>query len=367
MSEYTDSAGGSCKSGRDKNTQAILASKGKILNTSEKSIAKLMKDKEVHDLVTSLGTGIGNEFNADKLDYHKIILLSDADVDGKHIDSLLVGFFWTHMRELIERGHLYLAKPPLFKLSKRDKTLGYAENNKELAKKLYSFISKNITEIEVSDLSGEFYQLDTKSHFKVFEYLMQYRDLLAVLETNTGIPKKLLEEAFLYYFDKDEMKESLAGIFQEVSPNFFKNNGDTFISFYDGDYIEINLDDALCERIIDFNNSVADMIDKLPFKIDGILSLNINYKKHSFSMLNTEIADFLHSESTRDIDVNYLKGLGELDPEQLWETTLDPAKRTLVQLTMNNFEECNDAIELTLYSKNADLRKVKIQEFIDSE
>ncbi|WP_430231797.1 DNA topoisomerase (ATP-hydrolyzing) subunit B [Nitrosomonas communis] len=329
-----DSAGGSAKQGRDRKFQAIMPLKGKILNVEKSRFDKLISSQEIISLITALGTGIGkDEFNPDKLRYHRIIIMTDADVDGSHIRTLLLTFFYRQMPELIERGHIYIAQPPLYKI-KNGKEERYVKDDYELKQYMLGLA---LTKAELyahenkPPLTGE-----TLANI-AREYLLAE----AVIERMSRFIDRNVLYALLKHPNIDLSNEiaalnsaaSLASLlhnievtaeFNDVSEHFRLKiihvyHGNVQISYLDQDFVQSS----------DFLQ-----IQKTAQVLDGLIGENAIIKrgeeKQSVKEFK-EVLDWLLEEAKKGVNIQRYKGLGEMNPEQLWETTMDPVNRCLLR------------------------------------
>ncbi|MCG7991477.1 MAG: DNA topoisomerase (ATP-hydrolyzing) subunit B [Candidatus Thiodiazotropha lotti] len=344
-----DSAGGSAKQGRDRKFQAILPLKGKILNVEKARFDKMLSSAEVGTLITALGCGIGREeFNPDKLRYHRIIIMTDADVDGAHIRTLLLTFFYRQMPELIDRGHVYIAQPPLYKV-KKGKQEQYLKDDQDLNNYFLQSALDNAALIVTSGappLSGE--SLETMA-----------RSFLAVMASIGRLSLRydgdLLEK--LIYMPKldEQMIEDKSGIESWIKELESRLNTDLGISesctlaLLD----ENNVGDAGLlltrkvhgignEKVIpfDFFNSVEyRKIVELGSQLSGLLSddavIKRGEKEQPVSSFKQAL-DWLMDDAKRGQHVQRYKGLGEMNPEQLWETTMNADSRRLLQVSIED-------------------------------
>ncbi len=310
-----DSAGGSAKQGRDRYFQAILPLRGKILNTQKSSDAKALSSEEIKNIITALGTGIGKDFDADKVRYKKIIIMTDADVDGSHIQTLIMTFFFNHLRELIERGYLYIAQPPLYRY-KKGKVEKYLKDDKELNEFL---IEQGINYIDIEGVGKP----ELKELLKNAAY---YKLLLEKLTHRFNIPEVirfLIENGNI-----DEMEE------------YLKKFGFNIVSKHDNHYYiqtnrgleEITIDDKL------LNHPLFIEAKKVYEKLKEYKDL---VKGDYLELLNEVI-----EKARKGAHIQRYKGLGEMNPEQLWDTTMDPENRTLIQVTLEDAENAAKQFEL---------------------
>jgi len=333
-----DSAGGSAKQGRDRRFQAILPLRGKILNVEKTRIDKILNSQEIRTLISALGTGIGEDFDINKLRYHKIIVMTDADVDGLHIRTLLLTFFYRRMQEIIKRGHLYIALPPLFRIAKGKKEEFYVEDEKSLQRLLIEQASKNII---VTDQKNSL-KLEKQALKNYLTNAFIYHSFMEEL-VKQGYPEILIENLILFGIKE----KTLLGDQKAVS----------------------QLRDFLVEKGIKERNTIKDKetgFYTIEVSINGHLSLvdsnlvnSFDYQK-CFSlrkklMLNSSPPYFIHKngqeikvesekllwltileEVKKGYVIQRYKGLGEMNPEQLWETTMNPKKRVLLQVTIQN-------------------------------
>jgi DNA gyrase subunit B len=350
-----DSAGGSAKSGRDRRFQAILPIRGKILNVEKARLEKVLQNTEVGTMVAALGCGIGKDnFNIEKLRYHKVIIMTDADVDGSHIRTLLLTFFYRHMPALVENNFVYIAQPPLFRVS-RKKTSRYIHSEREM--------DDYLLELGLSDLvlklPGKEEGLKPEEAKKlVFNILniesfisriekkgVPFREFLALRNDKGELPRFQLnlvdgprfaysEDEFIALRQTEEEKqkqrhqETLASIPEaEITPEMrtFKPGRIHFMELYEeGGFEEIQL--PLDPYGLTVNNYLI---------AEGAVleALGDHDKKETFYTLR-DLIEFLRVNGRKGIEIQRYKGLGEMNADQLWETTMDPVKRTLVQVTI---------------------------------
>ena len=351
-----DSAGGSAKQGRDRKNQAILPLKGKILNVEKARFDKMLGHSEIKSLITALGTGIGKEdFDTSKLRYHKIILMTDADVDGSHIRTLLLTFFYRQMAELVEKGHVYIAQPPLFKV-KRGKKEEYIKDEgsmirylmrmatadmtvksagakeaiegKELARSLEKMVDfKNYCERAARRIGGDIHLLNTlleafggkkgvlRREGTTLRKIFQDNDLMARIE---GV---LAEAGFKTELSSDEEH----GLWEiETTTNSGVNlsidwNFASFVEFQKAVELYTLLEDKLAAPFVTGENGTKEEIPTRDALLEKVLAA-----------------------AKKDLSIQRYKGLGEMNPEQLWETTMNPEKRTLLQVRIDDAVETDE-------------------------
>ncbi len=320
-----DSAGGSAKQGRDRNFQAILPLRGKILNVEKARPEKMLLHEEIVALITAIGTGLGEDFNHEKLRYHRVIIMTDADVDGAHIRTLLLTFFFRNMPELIGGGNLYIAQPPLYKVSRgRTSKWIYSDNdlNKWISDKVYSNFSIIHTEDSKEIKGASIAKFMT--NIKAFTELSEIGKIL-----------NLSEEEFLNLasknigsFDKEEVKEE-----EIIQPDLFEagleENENTLA------LNEIN------EKITSNNHPSIIKAQKIYPEIKKYLSGTFSIKKNDELIeenlaWNKVISTLEANGDKTGFNIQRYKGLGEMNPDQLWDTTMDPENRVMLQVSAND-------------------------------
>jgi DNA gyrase subunit B len=352
-----DSAGGSAKQGRDRRTQAILPLKGKILNVEKARYDKMLGHSEIRTMITALGTGIGkNDFDISKLRYHRIILMCDADVDGSHIRTLLLTFFYRQMPELIERGHIYIAQPPLFKI-KKGKSEQYMNNETELAKFLMKKATENVT-IKIQATGVEFKGAELRKALEKLADLSNYLDKLerrlhdrklaeAMVDGFAGTGGALASREGLKLhgvFEKEELLQKVAAALEkvgyetvieadeehgtyEIVINHARSNGRTLIDWELATHVEFQKAVQLYSDLKDFSRP--------PFVIvDNGNSTTVDSRG--------ALLELTMGAARKDLTIQRYKGLGEMNPEQLWETTLHPEKRVILSVQINDAVETDE-------------------------
>lgn len=334
-----DSAGGSAKQGRDRKFQAILPLKGKILNVEKARFEKLIASQEIATLITVLGTGIGkDEYNADKLRYHRIIIMTDADVDGSHIRTLLLTFFYRQMPELVERGHIYIAQPPLYKI-KQGKEERYLKDDQEM--KIYMLKAalnnavlypeagaKPIQSQALEEISNQYFLaeavIDRLARFTAPEAshaLLALPTLFIDDDKQAQKSAKLLEEAcganIKIAVEKDEIGENRLKLEKLYHGNYSISYMDQ--DFFKGsDYIQIRQAAEI----------LGGLIKQSAYIVRG-------EQKRAVTSFKQAI-EWLLEEAKKGVNIQRYKGLGEMNPDQLWETTMDIKNRILLRVRIED-------------------------------
>lgn len=342
-----DSAGGSAKQARDRNFQAILPLKGKIINVEKARLHKVLSNDEIRAMITALGTGIGEEFNLAKLRYSRIVIMTDADVDGAHIRTLLLTFFYRFFPALIEQGHCYIACPPLYKVKKGQKET-YLFSEEALDEYL---LDRGIERIGLIHMDKEYSQEKIQ---EIFSLVKEIFKLLKKLEK-----KRISRQEFIQIYKKGEIP------LYKVS-----GHGNQDIYLYSEremkKYLEANPDNSGIKDIWEISEAVK-IIKKLegeeifstqnssegsnPYKI-----LDKEKNQQYFANNFLEVLEKTKEIGGKGIDLQRYKGLGEMNPEQLWETTMDPQKRILYQIKMGDAIEA-DRIFTALMGEKVQPRK----------
>ena len=351
-----DSAGGSAKQGRMRATQAILPLKGKILNVERARFDRMLSSAEIGTLITAMGTGIGaEEFNIDKLRYHKIVIMTDADVDGSHIRTLLLTFFYRQMPEIINRGYLYIAQPPLYRISK-GKMEKYLLDDREFDSYL---INQAVDSATLTLNHGE--AVRGEALRKLIEQARTLNASLQTLSNHVG-SRSIVEQAALggafilaNLASPEKGQETatrIAARLDAASPET-KNNpslrwkGDFTID--DGFVFSRVLRGVPEKFAIDRDLLKSGEARKIEAQSDTIATTYANPATLAFNEGNPipvngpmELIESVLTQGRKGLTVQRYKGLGEMNPEQLWETTLDPARRTLVQVKVKQAEQAEE-------------------------
>lgn len=323
-----DSAGGSAKMGRDRVFQAILPLKGKILNVEKARLDKILKSEEITNMITAMGCGIGDEFNEEKLRYHKIIIMTDADVDGSHIQTLLLTFFFRHFRAVIEKGYLYLAQPPLYRYKKGKKEIYFKDD-----RIMNDFLIENGIELIENQEVG---QNDLISYFKMVDH---YRGSLEALKRRYALVdliRYFIENPDIIGLDTSNMYLKIEEFLINIGNNILtKTIDEKFIHLF------VQTKDGMEELIIDDEFFNAPHFNEASFVFKKIQEWNLNFDKDILIILDDVI-----EYAKKGAYIQRYKGLGEMNPEQLWETTMTPENRILLQVNIDDAELASDTFTL---------------------
>ncbi|MBL7206925.1 MAG: DNA gyrase subunit B, partial [Desulfobacterales bacterium] len=375
-----DSAGGSAKQGRDRRFQAILPLKGKILNVEKARFDKILRSEEIKNIFTVLGTGAGKEeYDIDKIRYHKIIIMTDADVDGSHIRTLLLTFFYRQMPGIVDKGFLYVAQPPLYKVGKgknaiylknetefNDHILKRVCNNKKIRfgkdgkvlsdHNLYLFAGNlseyfaNLLKLEIRDIGSDIVEIMIQEGVEDIAFLQDKSKMSRLNETFLRKGYEVSELSWNTERNIYEMIVTSTGAYLGgITANSIKDV-DKQVRIGRGLVYSTAFQKSLVvgKKIIEY--------DKPPFRV-------VNSEKESDPVVindKKELLSLLVEEGKRGIGIQRYKGLGEMNPDQLWETTMDPNKRTLLQIKIEDMVE-TDEIFTILMGEEVEPRREFIQ------
>ena len=345
-----DSAGGSAKQGRDRRFQAILPLKGKPINVEKARIDKVFANEEIKTIITAIGTSLGKQdFDISKARYHKIIIMTDADVDGSHIRTLLLTFFYRQMKDLIDHGFIYIADPPLYRISTK-KMEKYVHSDRELDEFFFEML---VSDVELVDVKGKKKYTDQKL-MALLQQLMKL-DKYPRIMRKRGIPfgdylglfdskKKRYplymvineEEKFFFYSDSElaeftQNEEKVKGVQMEItfdkSANGSRTNDEIdVVEFYESEDIS-----DLMTQLKEYG------IDESYFDTETRKSFVLKTKENEFHINSVQnILETMRAASRKGVNIQRYKGLGEMNPHQLWETTMNPENRMIRQVKIED-------------------------------
>ena len=361
-----DSAGGSAKQGRNRKYQAILPIRGKLLNVEKARFDKMLQSETIRTIITALGTGIGkDDFDIQKIRYHKIVIMTDADVDGSHIATLLLTFFYRQMPEIIERGYLYLAQPPLYRVAK-GKKVTYLKDNRAFEDFILTEASQNLT-LKTPAMQRPYTGENLKN---ILRKIIRYHAIMDMI-IKKGIPeaivKVILDNGFRYryFFEQTDRFDQMYNVFRAAG-----YEGDKRINEDDGLYyihlpatmdqreLDITYDLVVSHDIRELFNMESDIqsVRTPPFIVTDSKDAVSEFMKYE------ELTSFVTRYARTGTQIQRYKGLGEMNSDQLYETTMDPEIRTLLQVQIQDAMKADEIFSI-LMGENVAPRKDFIQEF----
>ncbi len=367
-----DSAGGSAKQGRDRRFQAILPLKGKIINVEKARIEKVLSNDEIKTIITALGTGVGKNFDISKLRYNKIIIMTDADVDGAHIRTLILTFFFRQFPEIVEKGHLYIAQPPLYRVKKGKKEI-YIKSDEELEGVILDFA---LDSVRLLDKEGN--ELSKERALEVSDMMMKLEKVVTTLSRrrDRDIINLLLrlEVDYKDLYSKEGVEKLVNGL-KELLPESLKET--EFEVLEDKEHCSFRV---ICripydlylkkEMVVDEDLLMSDLFKqgrgykKRIREILGLPSYKVKTKKEEVLEFPTleELYSYLLRVGREGIYIQRYKGLGEMNPEQLWETTMNPENRTLLKISIEDAVKADEVFTVLMGDK-VEPRREFIQKF----
>jgi DNA gyrase subunit B len=355
-----ESAGGSAKQGRDRSFQAILPLKGKIINVEKARLMKILTNDEIRTLITAVGTGVGQSaeesatsgFDINKLRYHKVVIMTDADVDGAHIRTLLLTFFYRQMTPLIEQGYIYIAQPPLFRVAKAKKAF-YLDSEEQLEEWL---LAEGLSNVEVSRLA--------KKGISWEEYLRFHKEgkLPIYRIDQEGTPPK-------YIMSDKEWKKFKPGYFAARREKLIaeaKARGEEAPEISEDDLgpeikelWELSKLDAVVNKLEEAGfETMPQEGDENSVK-SALYRIRFGGNARDVAALN-DLIEAVRDVGRQGATIQRYKGLGEMNPEQLWETTMDPMRRKLLQVKLEDLPEAERMFS-TLMGDKVEPRRIFIE------
>ena len=359
-----DSAGGSAKQGRDRGYQAILPLRGKIINSEKNRINKVLSNNEIQAMITAIGTSIGEEFDVTKLRYHRVIVMTDADVDGSHIRTLILTFLFRQMPELIDRGHIYIAVPPLYKVKLGQQDL-YFEKDAQLEEML---ARERVPQVVVTDRTGGEVKLTEARWARFTKEIAQYEGYSARLRSDFGIPAAELMIQHRLVEHEIEQPADIERAIGEIVPNGYELSalepGENafrirLVQTETGTSRNITVPDELLASPIYAHvrrayAKLAEIVGLPPFAVTVGKEVET---AETYDGLRAKVL----TAAKQGIQLSRFKGLGEMNAEQLWETTMDPAKRLLLRVDVEDAAAA-DHLFSTLMGDQVEPRRAFIEQ-----
>jgi len=367
-----DSAGGSAKQGRDRRFQAILPIKGKILNVEKARLDKILSNEEIRTIITALGTGVGEEFDVEKLRYHKLILMADADIDGSHIRTLLLTLLYRQMPKLVVDGYVYIAQPPLYKI-KRGQREEYIQTEQQMDELLLDLGREGLKFTRLKDK-----RVFTDNQFKDLLYL-----LVELQKLEKNLDKKGVKLSKLMGFGHPKTKKMPIYKVKVEGKEHFLYSDKEMAAFTGKQEKDAELDTVELFEAHEIDQIVA-KIEKLGLDIASYEDLGLlakaplkkekekekksrplyritNEKEQKDLFALKGVLAYVTQVASKGMHIQRYKGLGEMNPQQLWETTMDPEKRTILKVTLEDAVEA-DKMFTVLMGDQVEPRR----EFIES-
>lgn len=354
-----ESAGGSAKQARDRNYQAILPIKGKILNVEKARLDKILSNEEVRTMISAVGTSIGEEFNLEKLRYHKVVIMADADVDGSHIRTLLLTFYYRQLPKLIENGFIYIAQPPLYRIKRKDWE-EYIHTEKEMNEIILKLGTKAAKLSKAGKKREPFSAKDTE---KIINSLIELDRLSLSLER-----KGISFEDYVNAVDEKKKKYPLYKIVLRNKPMFLFSDDELSKYGEQEDVESVELFESyeikkIGEEFVKIGISLKDYITFEDEEEEEKFVLHNEENEEEIKCANLkQVFDQVKIFATKGMSIQRYKGLGEMNPQQLWESTMDPRKRTLIKVTLEDAVEA-DRIFTILMGEEAEPRREFIQNY----